>query len=138
MATPTDITPTTDDVHALLARRPAFTDTSKPSKDDVQALIGQMAAAVWSELDEDLPPRLYGKARHAVTLGVASLVEDTYFPEQQLGDSVGAVLYQRYKDEIVGLRKTAGASKGDRVKHAGTANVTPVLGIEAGRRCRRI
>lgn len=101
----TDINPSPAQVHALVPQRPAFTTTSKPSTEEVQGLINLAVDAIQAESVEDFPDELTGKVRYVVALNVASMIETTYFPEQQIGpDAPAELLYRRYIDELGGLR----------------------------------
>jgi hypothetical protein len=89
--------PSPDQVHALIAQRPAFTTTSKPSLAEVQSLIDMRTADLLGELaGADVPLNLFGLAQRTIALGVAADIESGYFPEQQLGDSQHASLTARY------------------------------------------
>jgi hypothetical protein len=102
--------PTTDQVHALIAQRPVFTSTSKPSVTDVQALIDMRTADVLGELDgATIPTNLFGLAQRAIALGAAADVESGYFPEQQLGDSQHASLTARYLQALTRFQQLLAA-----------------------------
>lgn len=103
MAVPT---PTPDEVHALIPQRPAFTLSSRPSTNEVQAIINIVADAVAVEsISGTFPTRFTGKIKYVIALNVAAQVEMSYFPEQQLGpDSPAAQLTSSYTRELLGLR----------------------------------
>lgn len=96
-STATLFKPTPGQVHALIAQRPTFTDTSKPTVTEVQYLIDQRTADVLGELDGAVvPPNLFGLAQRTIALGAAADIESGYYPEQQLADSQHASLTARY------------------------------------------
>jgi hypothetical protein len=102
--------PTPDDVHALIARRPAFTETSRPSLAEVELLISGVVGEIEAELTGPLPITLHGLARQCVAYGAASLVEQSFTPEQALGDEApAAALYARYLALLARLRTLAAA-----------------------------
>jgi hypothetical protein len=117
-----DWTPRPDEVHALLASRPAFTDDSRPSVAQVADLVKLADDSLSAETADTLPARLIGKAKLVVALHAAALVESTFFPEQQYGDrSPADVLYSRYQSELLGLRALQGTSINDGTGGGGTA-----------------
>ncbi len=92
-----DMQPSPDDVHALIALRPAFTSTSKPTVTEVLRLIAMRTADVLGELDAvAVPASLLGLAQRTIALGTAADIESAYFPEQQQADSQHANLMSRY------------------------------------------
>lgn len=124
MTVPTPLAwrPTLEDVHALLARREAFTETSRPSRLEVESLVSRIVSEVAVEVEGDLPPRLHELARTAVAYGAASLVEQSFTPEQSLGDDApAAALYARYVALLGRLRA-----------HLGELGVAAVTGGDTG------
>lgn len=106
------ITPNPNEVHDLIAARPSFTSDSRPSTGAVERLINLSVRSLVAEFGEHLGEKYFGKARFIVSLHAASIVEQTYFPEQQSGSGQGATLYQWYKDELMGLRALLGSEGG--------------------------
>lgn len=106
--------PSPAQVHALIPVRPAFTATSKPSIDEVEDLIDLALDAVTDETSVGTFPEIRaGKARFVIALSAASMVEQGYFPEQQIGpDSPAQLLYTRYQAELLGLRTILGTASG--------------------------
>lgn len=95
--TTTVFAPSPGQVHALIAQRPTFTDTSRPTLTEVQYLIDQRTADVLGELNgAAVPPNLFGLAQRTIALGAAADIESGYYPEQQLADSQHASLIARY------------------------------------------
>jgi hypothetical protein len=92
MVLPVEAIPTPAQVHARIARRPVFTAVSQPSIADVETLIAGKAAEVDVEVTEGfvLPVDLVEYVRATIAFGAAADVEQTYFPEQQLGDDGNA------------------------------------------------
>jgi hypothetical protein len=109
--------PSPGQVHALIAQRPAFSSTSKPSLTEVQYLIDQRTADVLGEIDgSNVPPRLFGLAQRTIALGVAADIESGYFPEQQLGDSQHASLTARYLQALTRFQQLLAAEGGGPVR----------------------
>lgn len=107
-------TPTVEQVHALIASRPAFTLTSRPTAADVADLVQLADDSLSAETAATMPAQLVGKARLVVALHAAALVESTFFPEQQYGDrSPADVLFGRYQAELLGLRALLGVAIND-------------------------
>lgn len=118
--------PTPDQVHALIAQRPAFTGTSKPTLTEVQYLIEQRTADVLGELDgSDVPINLFGLAQRTIALGAAADIESGYYPEQQLADSQHASLTARYLQALSRFQQLLAAQGG------GPVRVGTVRGISA-------
>lgn len=110
MAVTADMLPTTDQVHALIPMRPAFTLTSRPNVTEVQDII-ELAAETLGAETTTWPEALTGKVRYLIALNAASLVESSFWPEQGIGDeSPAQILYSRYVDELAGLRTLLGSS----------------------------
>lgn len=102
-------------VHALIPVRPLFTDTSRPTWDEVGAIIDMAAFSVAAESSSgDFPTSLAGKVQYVIALNAASQIEESFFPEQATGpDAPGQALYTRYQAELIGLRgllKTIGGT----------------------------
>lgn len=104
--------PTPQQVHSLIPVRPAFTATSAPSLDDVQAVIDLVAESVEAEAPVGGFPEAYrGKVKLTIAYNVAAQVEVSYWPEQQLGPESGTEqLYRSYTAELTGLRKLTGSA----------------------------
>jgi len=98
--------PSPAQVHALIPTRPVFTDTSRPTLGEVQAIINLSADSVASESPTGtFLPANAGKVRLTIALFVAQQVEASFWPEQQTGpDSPAELLYARYQGELTGLR----------------------------------
>jgi hypothetical protein len=60
-----------------------FTEDTRPTAGQVDALIGFVAGEVSGAVGPDLPAVLHDQARRCVTLGTAAMVERSFFPEQQ-------------------------------------------------------
>lgn len=106
-----DLAPDAAAVHALLARRPVFTETSKPSIADVEQLGVQLAAELAAEVTTGaVPADLADLARGILAYGTASLVETTYTPEQaaQGEGSTAELLWRRYTESRSRLRQVLG------------------------------
>lgn len=102
--------PTPDEVHALIAQRPAFTATSTPSEVDVVGLAAGILADLTAVVPPDLPPDLAAMAKWVITLGTAAYVEGAYFPEQQDGTTgAGMWLRQEYTARRAALAGLAAA-----------------------------
>lgn len=85
-----DWSPTPDDVGAEIRSRTTddtgqelgtFTDETRPTVDDVYALIDAVTARIERRVG-DVPESLQPDARRVAALGVACRVELTFFPEQ--------------------------------------------------------
>lgn len=59
-----------------------FTDSTRPTASEVDALIDQALQAILIELPEGFGPEFYDRARHMVALYTAILIEGSYFREQ--------------------------------------------------------
>lgn len=111
MATLDDLVPSPDQVHSLIPTRPTFDDASTPTGDEVVGLARLAATDVAVDLPTgtDEGP-LLALARWAVTLETASLVEASYYPEQNGGEgSTADTLHARYLAILAKLRATVGA-----------------------------
>lgn len=102
------VTPTPEAVHAVIPTRNAgrpFDAASQPSRAQVAELAAQVANTITAELPRMTPAqRLI--ARWAATLGTASYVEATFYPEQQsAGAGMGGILWARYQTELTNLRE---------------------------------
>lgn len=105
MPLPSTMIPTPAQVHALIPTRPQFTPSSRPSVDEVQEIIYLVADAVAAETITTFPLNTVGKVKLVIAYNVASQVEASYFPEQQLGpESPAELLYRQYQAELLGLR----------------------------------
>lgn len=88
-------------VHTHIPQRPVFTDTSTPSLTDVRTLIVTTARAVIGAVGVALPAGLVDYAAMLVEVGTAAKVEQSYWPEQQVGNTATAeMLWSEYNDGI--------------------------------------
>jgi hypothetical protein len=96
--------PSVEDVGDLLRARTkdtvgnelgTFSNTTRPTFQDVRGLIDQAADDVVTETDTDIPEKAWGLASSVIALGAAMRIELSYFPEQ-VGTSNSP--YDRYKD----------------------------------------
>jgi hypothetical protein len=85
------IRPTVEDIAALENTRLVtagggeaivFDENSRPTADQVEALIGQATNLVAAEFPPRFPVTHYGSIQHAVALYTAVLIEGSYFREQ--------------------------------------------------------
>jgi hypothetical protein len=97
--------PTPEQVHAVMAARPVFTATSRPTRDEVLGLIGNKVA----EVDPHVRPGLTlteemtTYIRTVLIYGTAADVEQSYFPEQNEDDGparVYAATYLRMLEQL--------------------------------------
>jgi hypothetical protein len=72
-------------VHSHIPQRPLFTDSSRPSLDEVAGLTMSTAQAVIGAVGGSLSDHLKPFAVVVVETGTAAKVEQSYFPEQQPG-----------------------------------------------------
>lgn len=132
-----------------------FDDDSIPSRDDVRSLASQVVTEIVGDVggfdpawvtnpDEvaagGVAVTLADLARWAATLGTASYVETSLFPEQnETASATGTQLYQRYKEAIDRLRVAVQAWRA-KAKPTTTAGVSsmftkppgiPVVGLPA-------
>lgn len=81
-----------------------FTTATRPTATDVDGLIGIVAgqvAAVVAGPSGVLAAPLQGEARAATIYGVAALIEEGFFPEQNQGpDAPAARHHQRYREAL--------------------------------------
>lgn len=114
---PPEFKPTPEQVHALIAQRPTFTPTSKPTREDVLGLIDSRCDDVFAELHGvTVPDSLIGLARRAVALGTAADIESGYYPEQQLADSQHANLTARFLQAFHRFQELLAAEGGGPVR----------------------
>lgn len=109
-----DLAPTVSDVARLLRARTKdtvgnelgdFTDETRPTADEVAALIEQARGLVGLSLPADVGDEFVGVATSLIALRAAMLVELTYFPEQVAsGRSAYEQYRQMFDDAIVGIR----------------------------------
>jgi hypothetical protein len=69
-----------------------FTDSTRPTASEVDALIDQALQAILVELPDGFSAEFYDRARHMVALYTAILIEGSYFREQI--DQGSAALYR--------------------------------------------
>lgn len=86
-----DWTPNSEAVAAILRARTknhlgtelgAFTADTRPTTDQVSAMIGEAVSQVAADHGSDITEPLWPQAKRLVTLEAALLVELSYFPEQ--------------------------------------------------------
>lgn len=129
-------TPSPADVKAVIPQRvagEAFSATTSPTADQVTSIIADVTAEVVGEvgpfdsttvLNPTAPAEdqisLGDLAKRAATLGAASQVEDSFFPEQQTSvgpygvesDGGNQHLYARYRRALDILKRHAAAAIG--------------------------
>lgn len=110
MTTPAPaLAPSPEQVHALIARRGVFTETSKPSREAVETIAAQLAGELAAEVKGGaaaMPADLALFASSVLAYGVASLVELSYFPEQAFdAGSTSEQLRTRYLEALKRLRQ---------------------------------
>ncbi len=133
---PTDgVRPSVSEVGSLLANRGKnrqdiqFGFDSKPSYAQVQSIIGQIA----SELDAELgsvavTPALASLARWCISLGAASTVELTFFPEQaSSGGDTSGIWWSRYQLALSRFRGLLEQSGGGPAQFASAQVTSPTL-----------
>lgn len=109
--TATDITPTVEDVATLLYDRvireggnvaATFDDTTTPTGDQVQTIVGMAVGDMLGRLRTAVPPDLVPQGRFLATVYAAMLVESTFAPEQTENsatyDTLAAIFNARYPD----------------------------------------
>lgn len=95
-----------------------FTAGTRPTATDVDGLIGLVAGQVASIVGSPMPAVLDGEARMAIIYGVAALIEEGFFPEQNAGpDSPAARHHDRFRQSLEQLERSyaaysAGGSRG--------------------------
>lgn len=95
-------------VHSHIPQRPLFTDSSRPSADEVASLTMSTARAVIGAVGGFLPDRLLPFAAVIVETATAAKVEQSYFPEQQNGGNAPAqLLWDEYNRLLSSLIKQA-------------------------------
>lgn len=91
-------------VHSHIPQRPDFTDTSRPKVSEVQSLTLATARAVVGAVGGFLPDPLKPFAAVLVETATAAKVEQSYFPEQQLGNGApAAMLWDEYNRGLSSL-----------------------------------
>ena len=126
--------PGVDDVAALLRARTkdtvgaegTFTAATRPTATQVQELIDFVVGEVHGHVALELPEILHGQARRCIVLGVASLIELSYFPEQQNqagADRTSAVAYREMYEKA--LERLAAARR----SYSATASSGGGIGI---------
>lgn len=121
--------PSVDDVAVLMRARTkdtvgaegTFNANTRPTGNDVQVLIDFIVGEVRGHVGPVLPDILHAQARRATILGVAALIELSFFPEQQNqggNDRTSAAAYREmYETALANLAAarrsyTASASSG--------------------------
>lgn len=107
--------PTPDDVAALIPQRTgdptgraagAFGANTVPSLSQVLDRIDKVQAEVVAAIGASVTPDLIDAAKNAVAIGVASYVELTFFPDQNLAAyGPASMLWERYISAVSTLRK---------------------------------
>jgi hypothetical protein len=129
--------PTPADVHAVIARRPPFTETSRPSLAEAESIIDRIVGEIVPELTGELPLHLYPLATSAVVYGAAALAEQSFTPEQALGDDApAAALHARYLALLARLRELLAdlglaATPGGRRYRSGTTRTPSASELDA-------
>jgi hypothetical protein len=104
----TDFTPTVADVGALLRARTktasgseagTFTTETRPTADQVTALISTAAQDLVEVTGADIPESVWGSAKTAVIYRTAMLIELSYFPEQVATDRSAYPNYEKLWSE---------------------------------------
>lgn len=123
MHTTADWAPTTADVGALLRARTKdengnevgdFTADTRPTGDQVEALIATASQDLADSLAVAVPEELFGAARRVSAYAVALEIELGYYPEQiNTGRSPYAQLKAIYDERLLALRAALSASGGD-------------------------
>lgn len=91
-------------VHSHIPQRPDFTDTSRPKVSEVQSLTLATARAVIGAVGGFLPDSLKPFAGVIVEVGTAAKIEQSYFPEQQIGNGApAALLWDEYTRSLSSL-----------------------------------
>jgi hypothetical protein len=108
------VTPTVDQVAALERTRTVddagnelstFTADTRPTDVEAEALTLQAASEVLSQLPPCIPPAYYDGVRAVVALRAASLIELSYYREQQSAASAGSGGWlARYRAALDALR----------------------------------
>lgn len=97
-------------VHAHIPQRPVFTDSSRPSADEVASLTMSTARAVIGAVGGTLPESLKALAVVVTEVGTAAKVEQSYWPEQQGGAQSAATLlwdeYNRLLSSLIAQKLT--------------------------------
>ena len=96
-----------------------FTDDTRPSASDVQALIAEAVPIVLAQLQPTFPPDYYGQVSHAIALYTAILIEGSFFREQ-LNEGAVALWRSLYTTAITATSQQietelAGATSGGRL-----------------------
>lgn len=82
-----------------------FDDTTFPTEEDVERLIDQGTAAIWTQVPGSLAEPWPPAAQHLAALYVAILIETSYYREQLTDDMVSM-----YRDLLTSGIKGLGAS----------------------------
>lgn len=91
-----------------------FTDTTRPTGDEVERLIAEEAGNVADVVGDDLDIKFWERAAAVTVLGTAAAVELTYFPEQvATGRSPYDQLKTLYTERLGNLKTAVEAGGGD-------------------------
>lgn len=145
-------TPTPAEVHAVIPQRVgggAFSEATIPTKTQVEAVIADVVAEVVAEagpfdstvvvnpaagIDDQVT--VADLANRAATLGAASQIEDSFFPEQQTSvgpygveqDGGNQHLFARYRRALDLLRRHVTAAAGTNQPFSGSIS-TPLTSV---------
>ncbi len=109
-----DYRPDVSDVAVLMRARTrdrvgnegTFTADTRPTAAEVDHLVTLVTGAVRSQIGgPDIPPVLADEARMVIAYGVAQLVEQSYFPEQNDGEGPAARFGRLYDTALASLAK---------------------------------
>ena len=122
--------PSVQDVAALLRARTKddsgreagdFTDTTRPTGDEVSRLIVMGCADLIANLGTDVPDSLQPEARALAALKTALYIEQSYWPEQVASDrSSWNEMWQMYQYELQNLKEAAASGGGGSTIGAGS------------------
>jgi hypothetical protein len=137
-----DYTPAVASVGAILRTRTkdvngtavgSFTATTRPTVDQVAALINTAVGDLATAVGVDIPAATHESARAAATYRAAMLVEISYFPEQvAAGRSPYAQLRELYVDALKDLRTAVEEAGGDVPGDADGDAPAPVYAFPTG------
>jgi len=113
---PTALAPSVNDIANLERTRTVdsggdeqitFTDDTRPSAADVQALIAEAIPVVLAELQPTFPTDFYPEVSHAIALYTAILIEGSFFREQ-LNQGAVALWRTLYTNAITAISVSIG------------------------------
>ncbi|MCB0882692.1 MAG: hypothetical protein KDC33_10825 [Thermoleophilia bacterium] len=83
-----------------------FTSDTRPTAAEVDQLITLVSGAVRAQIGgPDIPPVIADEARMVIIYGVAQLIEQSYFPEQNDGEGPAARFGRLYDVALAALAK---------------------------------